>query len=259
MIRYFTLLSAALLLLTIGVQTAQPAKPSGCQNTRLRWEMRPAYDGFTSGITSDGNAYADGSSGVQAVINVCSGSGDATLQVSAKGKNPRKVSFNFANSLAIVPGVTPAWASGIVTGAANINVRKLAFEFSPGDRNTDYIFTTWMGSTPPAPSGSWGFHMLHPVTDANVGDPSDPNFPTANDPYLEAPVIVQHCKAGSTAVTGPCVGVTKETWFVYPDPSEINDVPNAINVGELINKSNLSSPVNAGQFSMPFYFVISVL
>jgi hypothetical protein len=152
-----------------------------------------------------------------------------------------------------------------VSGAAGINIRGLAFEFQPGDRATEYEFTTWMGSTPPAPSGSWGFHMLHPVTDARVGDASDPNFPTANSPFVEAAVMVHHCPANSIATSGPCVGRAKETWIVHPDPSATTysngspAPPSVINVGELIDKSDLSNPVNAGQFSMPFYVVISAL
>lgn len=266
-IRVFTpIVAAVAMFLAVGVQAAKPGGGGGggkgggggeCQNTPLRWEMADSYPGFTSAITSDGSAYVHGSSGVEAVIQVCSGSGDATLRVGGKGKNARKITFDFNNRLAST-SATPAWAVGPVTGAAFVNIRSLAFEFNAGDRDTDYSFTTWMGSTPPAPSGSWGLHMLNPVTDANVGGPEDPLFPSANNPYLEAKVIVQHCTAGSSAISGPCVGVTNETWFVSPDPSEINPVPNAVNIAELVDKSSLSNPVNAGQFAFPFFFVISV-
>lgn len=270
MSRILAVIAAFVLFISYGsVRAAKPSKPAPCQNTRLFWEMldnyTPAGGTFTSSlITGDGSAYVDGSSGVSAVLQLCSGSGDATLQVSGKGKSARSVKFNFGSMVA-TNSATPAWATGLVSGSGNINVRGLAFEFQPGDRATEYEFTTWMGSTPPAPSGSWGFHMLHPVTDARVGDPGDPNFPTANFPYVEAAVRVHHCPANSSATSGPCLGRVKETWIVNPDPSPTTysdgspAPPTVINVGELINKDNLSSPVNAGQFSMPFQFVISVL
>ena len=60
------------------------------------------------------------------------------------------------------------------------------------------------------------------------------------------------------------MGVIKETWFVYPDLSPTtytNGSPALaadVYVGALVNTQR-STPVNAGQFSMPFYLTISEL
>jgi hypothetical protein len=86
--------------------------------------------------------------------------------------------------------------------------------------------------------------MQNPETAA--GAPG-PNFPTANDPYLNARVVVEHY---------PASGGQKEKWIVYPElpTSAGSQSPSPENGGLFTD----GSTVNLGQFSMPFYFTIEV-
>jgi hypothetical protein len=73
-------------------------------------------------------------------------------------------------------------------------------------------------------------------------------------------VIVHHCPANSSA--GNCPNIVKETWFVYPDTNvsepglSQTGLPKT-SVGALLDFTK-STPKNAGEFSMPFYFTISL-
>jgi hypothetical protein len=107
--------------------------------------------------------------------------------------------------------------------------------------------------------------MWKPITDAISDNPATNIYlGTASSPFTGSAVIVHHCPANSTASEGPCVGIVKETWFVYPEsaPTTYADgspaPATATQVGALVNTQK-KSPVNAGQFSMPFNFRISVL
>ncbi len=85
--------------------------------------------------------------------------------------------------------------------------------------------------------------MENPYEQAVTAAPADP---TANSPFTNVPVIVQHIPT-SAAPSG------KETWVAYPDPSTV-----PAQVGVLIQDlgSNKGS-VNAGQYTMPFKFTIT--
>jgi hypothetical protein len=103
------------------------------------------------------------------------------------------------------------------------------------------------------------------VTDALSDNPNtNISLATANGPFMDSPVIVRHCPANSSATTGACVGIVKETWFVYPDSSPTTYMDGtpapqyAVFVGALVNTQK-ATPVNGGQFSMPFYLRISLL
>src|SRR3954471_11666131 len=99
---------AAALILTALVSTApqaQAAKPAACSNPAVKWEFRSSYTvdiggtptPFSSRITGDGSPYLGG------VINLCSGSGDITLQTGS-----RSVTFTFGANLAPGGGtITP--------------------------------------------------------------------------------------------------------------------------------------------------------
>jgi len=84
----------------------------------------------------------------------------------------------------------------------------------------------------------------------------------ANTPYTASLVYAHHCPANSTATTGPCAGIVHETWFVYADSagtgvSSQTGLP-LTQVGGLQDSQTIK-PVNAGQFSIPFSFVISTI
>lgn len=74
---------------------------------------------------------------------------------------------------------------------------------------------------------------------------------------------VHHCPAGSTATSGVCAGIVHETWFVSPDGSSAGAPASTglplTQVAALENTGKPTTPVNVGEFSVPFYFVISTL
>jgi hypothetical protein len=240
-----------LVFLSLAIQSA-PAQKSGCVNPSIQWTINPIYvDGVTSNaIQGDGSPYIDGQPGVTAVIYVCSGSNDATLLLG----HGRTLSFGFARLLAS-NSYTPSWAlsGSTASGTGFLNVRDILFVPQNTDRNHEYTFTTWLGSNPPQ---GHNFRMAapNPQTGLTGGGPT-------NSPYPNSPIVVHHCPANTNTTT--CPNITNETWFAYPDPN-----PTASGVGQTglpitqvgtILASSKNTEVNAGQFSMPFYFTISLL
>ena len=235
---------------------AYAAKPGACVNPVLRWEMKSDYvvDGvpYTSRIKDDrtGTAsrpYIDGVDGVSANLFFC-GSGDATLVLNG---STRKLTLDFGTNLAPTgPTITP------VTGAIFLNVRNILFP--AGDRSAEYDFTTWLGSQNiPAPKGAdRRFRMMNRNTDHQGTTISADELALTNSPYETAKVQVFHCPPVPVATPSAlCAGVTKETWFVYPDPTANGAFRNIGSLVELSKQGVLSS---LGEFEMPFYFVISI-
>jgi len=255
---------AVFFLSVVGLAQLYGGKPGGCQDIATQWTVNDRYiDGTTlNAIRADSlGPYKNGQSGVTATIQICNGSNDAVLMTGSS----RQLTFNFAAHLLASNTNTPSWATGIVTGTGGtLHIRKITFVPSGYDQTKEYSFTTWVGSILPV-KGFWNFRMWKPITDAISDDPStNISLATANGPYTDSAAIVHHCPANSSATTAPCAGIVKETWFVYPDstPTTYTDgtpaPPNATQVGALVNTQKVT-PVNAGQFSMPFYLVISVL
>lgn len=240
--------------LATSVASAQSCKTI---NTPLQWTISAIYeDGMTStAIQGDGSAYVNGQSGVSAVIQQCSGSNDATLNL---GSN-RYISFTFGKMLASNTN-TPSWASGgsTISGPGFLNVRSMASVPSGYTREQEYAFTTWLGSTvPTAPqNGTWNLTMRAPGT--TFPQPIQDNT-SINLPYFDSPVIVHHCPSDSPAISGLCVGIVHETWFVWSDPTQNGNSTQTGNpitqVATLLNKNG----ANSGEFSFPFYFEISVI
>jgi hypothetical protein len=239
-------------------QFASAQKGGACVDPSIQWTINSMYvDGVTpSAIQGDGTPYTDGSSGVAAVINVCSGSYDATLHLT-KG---RTVSFSFAKLLASNQN-TPSWAvnGSTVSGSGDFNVRNIYFVPSGSNRNQEYTFTTRLGSTTPA-SGSPNLTMTNPSPDAPSSVPN--LLAIANVPYNDSLVIVHHCAANTN--TASCPNVVHETWFVYPDrnPTASGTGQTGLpitQVGTLVTTSHNGTQVNAGEFSLPFSFVISLV
>jgi hypothetical protein len=246
-----------LILLSAGIQAAS-AQKGRCTNPGLEWTINPTYvDGMThNAIQGDGSPYVDGQSGVSAVINVCSGSTDATLQLS----KPRVLSFSLAR-LQASNSYTPSWAlsGNTETGTGFLNVRNLFFVPSGHTRDDEYTFSTRFGSNPPA-SGSPAFRMLNPSPDAPPSGTAD-DVVLANHPYPNSLIIVHHCPANANTAT--CPNITAETWFAYPDPNPTATGTGQMGfpitqVGTLITTSN-GTNLNAGEFSMTFLFTISLL
>ena len=256
-----TFLTTSLLACLVIVPQLYAGKP-GCSDVSTAWTIQPYYaDGLTrNAIQPDaGGAYINGKSGVTATIQICNGTNDAVLMAGST----RQISFNFINRLAS-NAQTPSWASGIVSGTgATLHIRKLTFVPAGSDRAQEYGFTTWAGSILPV-RGSWNLRMWNPNTDAMTDDPAtNIHLATANGPYVDTLVNVHHCPANSTATSGVCAGVTRETWFVWPNAGTTTYLDGspapvvATQVAAIVDTQK-STPVNGGQFSMPFLLTITV-
>ncbi len=87
----------------------------------------------------------------------------------------------------------------------------------------------------------YNIRMQNPMSQAVTIAPG----PLQNNPYEDTLVFVEHIPATATA---------KETWRVYPDPNP--PLPNLKYVGTLLATIKAKTS-NAGQFSVPFHFVIT--
>lgn len=231
------------------------AAPSKCVNPSTQWIFNPVYvDGTAAGIQGDGSPYVDGVTGNAALINVCNGTYDATLDIGTR----RSISFRFAGLLSS-NSATPSWAlkGDTIAGPSFLSVRNIWYVPAGHDRSMEYTFTTRMNASIPA-KGSYGLHFLATNPDA----PSNaPNVSIANSPYPDSPVVVHHCPAGAN--TSPCPNTLHETWYVYPDPSPTASGPSqtgrpVTQVGTLLNTQTTPGK-NAGEFSVSFSLAISLL
>ena len=238
-----------LIPVVLAAQTAVAQKAGKCANPSIQWTINPLYvDGTANAVQGDGSSYSG-------AVQVCSGSFDATMPTARN----RTVSFSFARLLASNAN-TPSWAlgGGTYTGQGSFNVRNIFYVPAGTDRNHEYTFTTRLGSTTPAP-GSPDFTMTNPSPDAPSSVPN--LLLIANLPYNDSLVVAHHCPANTN--TSTCPNITHETWFVYPDPN-----PTASGVGQnggpitqvgTLLVTTHSGEVNAGEFSMPFFFTISLV
>jgi len=244
-------ISVGLILLVAAVGSGAPAAAKNCTNPGTQWTISAtAVDGTSAAIQGDGAPYSNGQTGVTAVINVCSGTYDATLNLSAS----RSLSFSFAQLLAS-NGNTPSWAlaGNTETGAGFVNIRNLWYVPAGHTRNDEYIFRTWMGSSVPVFEA---FNMVTPSPDPPLSGAGA----AANTPYPTSPVLAHHCPANTNTAT--CPNVTAETWFVYPDtnPTASGTSTTGLPISQVgtLFVTSKGKRVNAGQFSMPFLFVISM-
>jgi len=256
----------AVFLLAAGLAPLYAGKPGGgCQDTPTQWTLNDYYIGTTlNAIRGDSaGAYVNGAAGVSALIKICdvNGTNNAVLMTGSS----RTLTFDFGGHL-LASNNTHDWALKSVIGSGGVlNVRDLTFVPAGKGPSLEYDFTTWVGADLPV-KGYWNFRMFKPTTDAISGDlNTNPYVASVNSPYIDSPVNVHHCPANSSATTGPCVGVIHETWLISPDagPTTYTDgspaPPSAVWVGGLVNTQKSTSPVSAGQFSMPFRFTISLL
>ena len=220
----------------------------------ISWSLNSTYAaGATSApaaIYSDGGggsnpSYVNGVDGVTAIIHVCSGTNDATLDTSQS--TTRSIGWNFGQVLATNSN-TPSWSGTSFHDHSFLNIRNVLYTPPGFDSSQSYTFTTRMGSQVnkfATKSGTNVFSLMmeNPYDQAVTAAPADS---TANSPYTDVLVVVQHTPAAA-APSG------KETWVAYPDPAST-----PAQVGTLMdNLGSNKGRVNAGQYTMPFTFTIS--
>jgi hypothetical protein len=205
-------------------------------------------NGQGSLLTDDGKGtYINNQSGVSATI-ACNQ--DAIL---ALDNSARSVVLNFTQPL-YTDSYTPAGLTGKAITANAVNVRSILYNHLA---TAEYTFTTTLSVSPI--NIGW-LRMLNP---AEAASPITADFPMANYPYTDALVYVHHCPANPLSST--CPASSHEIWYVYPDPATYGtaaDGNTIAQVGTLImnvGKGSKVTDVNAGEFSMPFYFAISLL
>jgi len=226
--------------------------PAKCKDIPVTWSLSFTYDAGSTPVAatiySDGAAgsnptYVNGIDSVVAIIHVCSGTNDATLDT-APSTN-RKIGWNFGQALA-TNNNTPSWSGTSFFDHSFLNIRNVLYT-PPGLGPTDsYTFTTRMASQlNDKGTNSVKFHlrMENPYDQAVTAAPADPS---ANTPFLDALVTVQHLPATTT---------TSETWVVFPDPSSTPSQVGAL----LQDVKPPQSTINVGQYTMPFKFTISRL
>ena len=265
-----------------GSKSSGGGKGSCTSDIPITWQIvspAPTWtfsDGTTTGpapsatpISGDGisgNSYSDGGSGVtRSVINICSGTGDATLLLDTSSPT-RSITVSFTTPFATNLN-TPTFATQqpqTLSGYWFLNVRNLWYNHStPNDNSTEYTFTTRFTSGAP-PTGTAHLRMLNSGDEAVTSTPNG----AANDPYQNSLVDVYHCPYPAVSQSGPCARVSAETWYVWSDstsmcssstpcdPTPLTTPVTAVASLILDGKPHTGS-INAGEFSIPFYFIIT--
>ncbi len=222
---------------------------NNCTGIPVQWTVSNLYnDGVTpSLVTNDGTAaYVNAQHGVAATIGTC-GPYDAVLVLSS---STRAVSFKFTEPL-FTNSYTPAGLTGSTVNALSVNVRNLLYNYVS---TADYTFTTRLGAN------LIQFGPVRMINSNSQAMPVTSDDSMANQPNADALVYVHHCPKSLTGSVS-CPALAHETWFVYPDLTT-GDPLTPRWTGTMIltvgNGKN-ATDVNAGQFSMPFKFAISLL
>src|SRR5262245_25536649 len=237
---------------------ATPAAAAPCRDIPTVWTLSSTFvDSTTSSrIYSDGASYTDGGKGVSATIKLCSGTNDAVLVVTSG----RSIMFNLGDAF-LGPGSTaaPAWTSGAAFASpfgnvkscggspcTLLNVRNILDSGAP-PRNAYYKLYTRLDSALVAPDKK-SYHLpLHNPDTCTDAVACDSNDGLTNSPFVNARVVVEHFPASESV---------QEYWLVYPEsPSDAGSMSPSPQNGALLSNDRT---INYGQFSLPFYFVISV-
>lgn len=195
-------------------------KPAKCTNVPLTVEILAIGPDNTGALDGDakGRIYTDGVDGVDTVINLCSGSNDATV-----GLGRRSMVMRFPDH-----ADGPIWVGNDILTKPFLNVRDLLWGRRNGSAST---FTTWMSFgfiKGPGDNSDYVLRFKADVTDAPI--PRQ----TASEPGT-VEVTVQE----DTPVA--CATGSKHSWTVttLPGPS----------IGALYRTS---TDAPAGRYDMPF-------
>jgi hypothetical protein len=197
---------------------------------------------FASAVYPDSPlAYSDGVNGVRAIINNCSG--DLILDLN---NSTRQVGFSFQNAVSMNSD-TPVWPSTsfLATGAYLVVNNLLYNSSGPSFTTGAELAFTPPGGTSRSPDTICFHNLTANVTGGclNVNSPDNTSL-----------LVVQHTPAN------PLTGAV-ETWTINPDNTNMNlsGTPAATQVGALqLPPHGSSRDVNAGQFSMPFQFTVTL-
>jgi hypothetical protein len=243
-------MKALIIALVTGTLAAAGNGQGKCKDIPVTWSLSFTYDAgstpvpaaiYSDGAGSSNPTYVNGIDGVNAIIHLCSGTNDATLDT-APSTN-RKIGWNFGQVLA-TNNNTPSWSGTTFYDHSFLNIRNILYTPPGFDSTQNYTFTTRMASQlNNKGTNSVKFHlrMENPYDQAVTAAPADPS---ANTPFYDVLVTVQHLPATSS---------TPETWVAYPDPSST-----PAQVGTLLQ--DIKPPqgtINVGEYSMPFKFTIS--
>jgi hypothetical protein len=232
--------------LAASVTLVVPALAAGgkCQDVPLRVTIRnPVVDPATgaqlaAAIVSDGADYVHGVAQVSATLKVCSGTGDAALNLAT---SKRSITAAFPSPLAgsVIEG-SPAWVPGTHSLAGGINVRNLTFSREPFATHAGATFTL------PADRSTYrlGFKGFSPdlPNAPNLTDPA--RTPGDNVPFPSSFVVVYPnypavCGAGSMP-----------SWDVVA--ASPNSPGTTLAVGTLHKQASRGGEIHQGQYSMPF-------
>ena len=257
-----------------GSKSSGGGKGSCTDDIPITWQIVNSAPGWTFSngpttpsdspyITGDSTSYADGLNGVtRSVINICSRTGDATLLLDTSAN--RFISVDFSKAL-VTNGNTPTWAKGDIKGTWFLNVRNLYYfdhnlqNYVPPNDATEYQFTTQFTSGAPN-TASTHVRMLNPNVDAEPAVTAISGG--TNDPYNNSPVHVYHCPYPAVSQSGPCAGVSAETWYVWPDGNPTasgtsNGYPITYVASLILDGKPHVGEIDEGEFSIPFYFIIT--
>ena len=234
------------------VVCASAAPPTKCSNTPVQWIVNNlTLDGVSpSLITNDGTpTYVDGQSGVSAVID-CTPNAHISFNTSQ-----RSISYHFTSPL-YTDQYTPSGLTGSVVNFSSITVRNILYQHNA---SSEYTFTTRLDSF----SSQFGsFRMLNLSSQAVA--PGSGGDDVSNSPYADALVYVHHCPKSNLA-SGGCPALAHETYYVYPDPTVNGTTSTGLPIAQVgamvltVGNGKNAQTVNGGEFSMPFYFAISLL
>ena len=248
------------LILFLGVALAlgtQLAAAQKCSDISTEWTISNTFvDGSPTRLQNDGNAtYTDGASGVGAQIKCATY--DAVLIVAG-----RTFMLDFRSAFlgtgypqsGFAP--QPAWTDSFFAANVNkkggcggspctiINIRNI-LNSGTSPRDQYYLIYTRMTSRFIAPDNVlYHLRMENPLTSSVA---PTPNNPTANTPAMNARVIVEHY---------PAAPGVKEYFLIYPElpistGSQSPSPENAVLLSD-------DATVNFGQFTLPFYFKITI-
>ena len=211
---------------------AQKGGGSKCADIPLTLEILPVESGTANYGVLDGDArggrvYSNGVDSVAIVINVCSGTNDATANMVT---SRRTVEMTFGQPLTPTDSA-PNWAGSSMVTKPFFNVRDLLF----GRKANVSAFTTHMNIgyiKGPGDQNDYVLRFKAPGTDAQTDDATPPV-----DEIGTVPVLVEETR---TACSG---GTTQDAWTVA------TYLPLEASTGALYRTA---SNTPAGLYDMPF-------